>query len=70
MVDKNDKPTFKLIVTGDSGVGKSCLIQVYSAIVNHTKETFADIIENPGATVGKFFHFWLRPLTYNTFNRL
>ena len=45
--------SFKLIVIGDSGVGKSCLIQVYSAIVNHTQENFAEIVESSGATVGK-----------------
>eukprot|EP00331_Platyophrya_macrostoma_P024446 CAMPEP_0176460546 /NCGR_PEP_ID=MMETSP0127-20121128/34047_1 /TAXON_ID=938130 /ORGANISM="Platyophrya macrostoma, Strain WH" /LENGTH=80 /DNA_ID=CAMNT_0017851915 /DNA_START=55 /DNA_END=294 /DNA_ORIENTATION=- len=52
MDDRPEQQNLKLIVLGDSGVGKSCLIQVYAAMVNLQQENFDEIIENSGATVG------------------
>lgn len=57
MSEKSDTPSLslKIIVLGDSGVGKSCLIQVYSAIVSQKQESFLEILENSEKTIGSTF---------------
>ena len=44
----------KISILGDSGVGKSCLISVFAAILdNPTFDSFSDIIQQSQATIGK-----------------
>ena len=43
----------KIAVLGDTGVGKSCLISVFSAIENKKTDSFAEILDNSEKTVGK-----------------
>ena len=53
----------KLAVLGNMGVGKSSLIQVFSAIVNKSPKKFDEIVNNLGPTLGtsnKVLHFYNR----------
>jgi len=53
MDDDADRITkVKVAVLGDSGVGKSCLIAVFSAIRNNRAENFDEILSDSQTTVG------------------
>lgn len=54
---EDDEKQFKakVAVLGESGVGKSCLISVFSAIMNkRCSDTFQEIVDNTTNTVGNF----------------
>jgi len=53
MEDNQEKDIkIKVAVLGDSGVGKSCLIAVFSAIKSNRTENFTEILDDASTTVG------------------